>query len=283
MTSAFAPSFGRHARGAYLLLALLSVAGCGRSSPSTAPPGDEATSSRPEPAVRVAAASDLQFALREVVGKYNETHSDKPVEAVFGSSGSLFAQLSNKAPFDMFLSADMSYPQKLVEAGLAAADSEFLYAIGHLVVWVPKDSTLDFEKDGIKALTDPSVKVIAMANPQHAPYGRVAEAALKNLGVYDEVKDRLVLGENIAQTAQFVQSGAAHAGLIALSLALAPAMQERGRYWSVPADAYPRLEQGGVIMSAAQDLAAARDFRAYLISDEGKAILRQFGFELPEK
>ena len=183
----------------------------------------------------------------------------------------------------MFLSADMSYPQKLVEAGLAAADTEFLYAIGHLVVWVPKDSTLDFEKEGIKALVDPAVKVIAMANPQHAPYGRVAEAALQNLGVYDDVKDRLVLGENIAQTAQFVQSGAASAGLIALSLALSARDGRRGRYWSVPADAYPKLEQGGVIMNAVQDRDSARDFRAFLTGEEGKSILRQFGFELPEK
>lgn len=284
MNSLLSRSYGGCVLHAFQLIALLSLAGCGRSAPSAAPAeGDAAKKSGPSAAVRVAAASDLQFALREAAAKYNEAHADKPVELVFGSSGSLFAQLSNKAPFDMFLSADMSYPQKLVEAGLAAADTEFQYAIGHLVVWVPNDSTLDLEKDGIKALVDPAVKVIAMANPQHAPYGRVAEAALKNLGVYDAVKDRLVLGENIAQTAQFVQSGAAHAGLIALSLALAPAMQERGRYWSVPADAYPKLKQGGVIMNSAQDMAAAREFREFLLSEDGKSILRQFGFELPEK
>ena len=195
------------------------IAGCNNKAPSgdSSSAGSPATAkdARPPtapytgtPAVRIAAASDLQFALKEVIAAYNEAHPDKTVEVVFGSSGNLFAQLTNKAPFDIFLSADMSYPRRLVEAGLASKDSEFLYAIGHLVVWVPNDSTLDFEKIGIQALKDPSAKVIAMANPQHAPYGRVAEAALKSLGVYDAVKERLVLGENIARNGEYVESGA---------------------------------------------------------------------------
>lgn len=265
-----------------LLFTLLAIAGCGKKPLAEKSPEPEARAGQAaEPAVRIAAASDLQFALKEVVARYNETHADRPASAVFGASGTLFAQLSNKAPFDLFLAADISYPRKLVEAGLAAADSEFLYAIGHLVVWIPNDSPLDLEKDGIKALTDSRVKKIALANPQHAPYGRVAEAALKNLGVYDAVKERLVFGENIAQAAQFVDSGAADAGLLALSLALAPAMREHGRYWSVPADAYPKLEQGGVIMTDAKDPSATAEFRAFMVGDEGKAILRRYGFALP--
>ncbi len=271
-------------RGVYCRLQQQAPSGDSSSAGSPATAKDARPPTAPytgTPAVRIAAASDLQFALKEVIAAYNEAHPDKTVEVVFGSSGNLFAQLTNKAPFDIFLSADMSYPRRLVEAGLASKDSEFLYAIGHLVVWVPNDSTLDFEKNGIQALKDPSAKVIAMANPQHAPYGRVAEAALKSLGVYDAVKERLVLGENIAQTAQYVESGAANAGLIALSLALAPAMKERGRYWSVPWDAYPRLEQGGIIMNTAQDAGAAADFRGFLTSDDGKTILRKYGFELP--
>ncbi len=215
-TSANEQGISRAARIVASLTLLIAAifTGCNSKVPTSDSPAD-ATSAKPSaapsigtPAVRVAAASDLQFALKEVIAAYNEAHAGKTVEAVFGSSANLFAQLTNKAPFDMFLSADMSYPRRLIEAGLASKDSEFLYAIGHLVVWVPNDSTLDFDKHGIRALTDPSVKVIAMANPQHAPYGRVAEAALKSLGIYDAIKERLVLGENIAQTAQYVESGA---------------------------------------------------------------------------
>src|SRR5262249_39922487 len=157
------------------------------------------------------------------------------------------------APFDLYLSADIDYPRKLMESRLALQESEFVYAVGHLVVWVPNGSKLDLDRLGIRAVADPSVKKLAIANPKHAPYRRAAEAALKKFGIYDDVKDRLVLGENIAQTAQFVESGSADVGIIALSLALAPAMRDKGRYWTVPLDAYPRLEQGGVILSWAKD------------------------------
>jgi molybdate transport system substrate-binding protein len=233
--------------------------------------------------VRVAAASDLQFALKDLATQFQNAHPEFAVDIVFGSSGNLYAQLTNKAPFDMFLSADMSYPRRLVEAGLASAESEFLYAIGQIVVWVPNSSALDLDKLGIRALADPSVKKVAIANPKHAPYGRVAEAAMQKLGVYDDIKDRLVLGENISQTAQFVESGAADIGIIALSLALAPAMKDKGRYWPVPQDAYPRLEQGGIIMNDARDPTAAHAVRAFLTGEEGKTILRTYGFVMPEE
>jgi molybdate transport system substrate-binding protein len=238
--------------------------------------------SRPHtPEVRVAAAADLKFALPEVVAAFHEARPDIRVEVSFGASGELFAQLSNHGPIDLFLSADMDYPRRLVADGLADKDSEFLYAIGHLVVWVPRTSPLDVEQRGIEALLDPAVKKIAIANPRHAPYGRAAEAALKSLGVYDRVRDRLVLGENIAQTAQFAQSGAADAGVIGLSLALSPTMRDEGKFWRVPGDAFPRLEQGGVILNWARDREAAGAFRAFLMSPEGKAILRRYGFALP--
>jgi molybdate transport system substrate-binding protein len=137
------------------------------------------------------------------------------------------------------------------------------------------------EKLGVRALLDPGVRKIAIANPKHAPYGRAAEAALKKLEVYDQVKDRLVLGENVAQAAQFVETGAADAGVIALSLALAPTLREKGKYWEVPLDAYPRLEQGGVILSWARDRQAADALRAFVLGPEGKAVLRRYGFFLP--
>src|SRR5581483_1694642 len=134
---------------------------------------------------------------------------------------------------------------------------------------------------GIRAVLDPGVRKVAIANPRFAPYGRAAEAALQHAGVYDQVKDRLVLGENIAQTAQFVESGAADVGLIALSLALAPPLRDQGRHWEVPADAYPRLEQGGVMLTWARDRAATQELRDYLTGEEGRAVLRKFGFRLP--
>ena len=231
--------------------------------------------------MRVAAASDLQFALQEVADRFQATHDGCSVETVFGSSGNLFAQLSNGAPFDMFLSADMSYPRRLVEAGRAARESEFLYAVGQIVVWVPNASMLDLDKLGMQALVDPAVKKISIANPKHAPYGRAAETAMQNLGVYELAKDRLVLGENISQAAQFVESGAADVGIIARSLALAPAMKDKGRHWSIPTDSYPPLEQGGIIMKDAQDPAAAAALRGFLTGDEGKTILRTYGFVIP--
>src|SRR5262249_31114947 len=126
-------------------------------------------------------------------------------------------------------------------------------------------------------------KKLAIANPKHAPYGRAAEAALKSSGVYADVKDRLVLGENIAQAAQYAETGAADAGLIALSLALAPAMQARGRYWMVPLDAYPRLEQGGVILNWAKDKEATQALKAFITSNEGRGSLKRYGFFLPRE
>ena len=203
------------------------------------------------------------------------------VEPTYGSSGNFFAQLSNKAPFDIFLAADIDYPRKLIEQGQAVKESEFMYAIGHLVVWVRNESPLDVTGLGVQALVDPGVRKIAIANPKHAPYGRAAEAALKHLEVYGQVQDRLVLGENIAQAALFVESGAADVGIIALSLAMAPAMKEKGRYWSVPLDAYPRLEQGGAILNWARDRDATNAFRSFMTSEKGRNTLRRYGFQLP--
>src|SRR5262245_29981708 len=231
--------------------------------------------------VRVAAAADLKFALDEVSAEFMAKNPGIKVSVTYGSSGTLFAQLTNEAPFDLFLSADIDYPRKLIEQGRAVKDSEFLYAVGHLVVWVPNNSKLDLEKLGIRAAPDSSVRKAAVANPRTAPYGRAAEAALKQLGVYEAVRDRLVFGENIAQTAQFVESGAADVGLIALSLALSPAMRDKGRYWSVPLDAYPRLEQGGVILNNPKDAEAVQTFRTFLTSADGRVILKRYGFTLP--
>ena len=233
--------------------------------------------------VTVAAAADLKFALEEINQAFTNAHPGIAVRVTYGSSGSFFAQLSNKAPFDLFLSADMEYPRKLVAQGDAAGDTLFQYAVGRIVVWVPKDSKLDLDKLGMQALLDPAVRKIAIANPKHAPYGQAAEAAMKKLAVYEQAKDKLVLGENVAQTAQYVASGAADIGIIALSLARAPALRERGRYWEVPLENYPVMNQGGVVLSWAKDAEATGLLRAFLVSAKGREILQRNGFSLTEK
>ena len=229
----------------------------------------------------VAAAADLRFALDELAASFERQHPAIKVNISYGSSGNFFAQFSSRAPYDMFFSADVAYPQRLAEQGLTIEGSEFRYADGRIVVWVPRSSPLDVEKLGVKALLDPSVRKIAIPNPQHAPYGVAAEAAMKSLGVYDAAKDRLVLGENVAQTAQFVQTGAADAGIIALSLALAPNLEESGRFAEIPLEAYPRLEQAGVILKWARDPEAARLFKEFVTGAEGQKTLGRYGFLPP--
>lgn len=230
--------------------------------------------------ITVAAAADLNFAFKELVADF-EKKTGNTVKLSLGSSGNFFAQLSNGAPFDLFFSADIGYPKKLMEAGLAEPGTLYMYAVGRIVVWVPKGSPIDVGSLGMKALQHPSVKKVAIANPKHAPYGRAAVAAMEHYRVYDTVKDKLVLGENISQTAQFIQTGGADIGIIALSLAVAPAMKETGTYWEVPVDAYPRLEQGAVALKAAKDLKTARAFLDHIKSPEGTAVFKRYGFFVP--
>ncbi|HWB82515.1 MAG TPA: molybdate ABC transporter substrate-binding protein [Bryobacteraceae bacterium] len=229
----------------------------------------------------IAAAADLRFALDQVTSAFRRANPQIDVAVAYGSSGNFYSQLRNKAPFDVYLSADVEYPRKLAAEGLTAPQSEFVYGVGRIVLWVQNQSPLDVAKLQMHALEAPSVRHIAIANPQHAPYGRAAEAAMRSLGVYDAVQSKLVLGEDIAQTLQFVQSGAADAGIVALSLVLAPPLHSQGRYWEIPLDAYPTIEQGGAIMAAAKDKKFAWDFRAYLMGAEGRRILKQYGFYLP--
>lgn len=229
--------------------------------------------------VTVAAASDLKFAMDELVADFGKASPGTKVRVSYGSSGTFHAQIRSGAPFDVYFSADISYPRKLADEGLAL-DGVFLYAIGHLVVWVPESSLIPVEKLGIRALGQG--RKVAIANPRHAPYGAAAEAAMRRLGIYQAVEEQLVVGENVAQAAQFVQSGAADIGVIALSLALAPQM-EGGRWWKVPLDAYPRLEQGGMILKATKSPEEAKAFRDFVLGAEGRAVLDRFGFFLPER
>jgi len=228
----------------------------------------------------VAAAADLKFAMDELVGAFGRSHRDITVSVSYGSSGNFLSQIQNGAPFDLFFSADIDYPRRLALAGLAPKGSEFLYAVGRIVVWVPAASRVPVNL-GAQAPTRPDVRRIAIANPKHAPYGRAAEAALRKLGVYAAVQDKLVFGENVAQAAQFVQGGAADAGILALSLAVAPAMVKDGRYFELPLDSYPRMDQGGIILNRARDPEAARAFRDFVLGSEGRVTLKRYGFFLP--
>jgi molybdate transport system substrate-binding protein len=258
---AFMPASGASCR-LFLIAGLLICAACSK------PPASSHQ-------VTVAAAADLRFALEEVSSAFRRQRPGVEVRASYGSSGNFYAQIRNGAPFDLFLSADIEYPQRLREAGIGAPDSPFTYGVGRIVVWVRTQSGID----PAAALGDPRVRRFAIANPAHAPYGRAAEAALRSLGVYPQLDKKLVLGEDVSQTFGFIESGAADAGVVALSLALAPAARAEGRYWEIPPDRYPRMEQAGLLLKSTPD---ARAFRDYLRGAEGRAILKQYGFFPPE-
>lgn len=232
--------------------------------------------------ITVAAAADLSTVLKQL-GELHEKGSRVKLRLSLGASGALMQQIQNGAPFDLFFSADMDYPRQLIASGDADASSLYQYAVGNLVLWVPMDSPLDPAQKHMDVLLDRSVRKIAIANPQHAPYGRAAVAALKHTGVYERVADRLVLGENVSQAAQFVESGNAQAGFVALAHALAPAMQGKGKYWQVPEDFYPPLAQGAVVLSRAQHKKEAAQFLEFIKTNEAEELLRKSGFTIPGK
>src|SRR6202049_4257902 len=229
--------------------------------------------------VRVAAAADLKFALDELGTPYGKQMGSK-IDVSYGSSGNFLAQIQNGAPFDVFLSADIEYPRKLEAAGLAEPGTLYEYAVGRIVIWMPADARNELAKLGWKVLLEPGVERIAIANPEHAPYGRAAVAAMRSAGIYEQVRERLVYGENIAQAAQFVASGSAQAGILALSLASSPPMRG-GKRWAIPADMHAPIEQGAVILKSAKDKEGTRAFLAFLKSDAGRKILESYGFTLP--
>jgi molybdate transport system substrate-binding protein len=229
--------------------------------------------------VAVAAASDLQTALPTLLADFERATAIKPTVS-FGSSGSLFAQIHNGAPFDVFFSADVDYPRRLVAAGQADGDSLYPYATGRLVLWTRTDSGLDLQR-GLAILRDPRVRRIALANPDFAPYGRAAVAALKSANLYDQVKDRLVFGENISQTAQLAQSGNADVGFLAHSLAFTDALKASGTFIDVPTGTYPPVIQAAVLVGAAKNTDAGRALLRYLKSADAQKTLQAFGFAAP--
>ncbi len=231
--------------------------------------------------LRIAAAADLKFALDELATRY-EKDSGIKIDATYGSSGNFFSQIQNGAPFDVFLSADSEYPRKLEASGFADSGTLYEYAAGRIVIWMPKSSGVDLMRLGWTSLLDARVEKVAIANPEHAPYGRAAVAALRRAGIYEQVRAKLVYGENISQAAQFVHSGNAQAGILALSLALSPPMKD-GKRWDIPADMYPRMAQAAVILKSARDKEAARGFLAFLKSQAGRQIFDKYGFAAPSQ
>jgi molybdate transport system substrate-binding protein len=229
--------------------------------------------------IRVAAAADLEFAMKDVAAQFEKQTGTK-VDVTYGSSGNFFSQLQNGAPFDLFFSADIGYPRTLEAAGLAEPGTVYEYAIGRIAIWTPADAKVDVVRLGWKTLLDARVQKIAIANPEHAPYGRAAVAALKKAGIYDQVKAKLVYGENISQAAQFVQSGNAQAGIVAMSLAVSPGMKE-GKRWEIAVDMHPSIEQAAILLKTSRNKTSARAFLEFVKSEGGRATLSKYGFTIP--
>jgi molybdate transport system substrate-binding protein len=229
--------------------------------------------------IRVAAAADLKFAMGDLAAQYERQTGNK-LDVTYGSSGNFFSQIENGAPFDLLFSADIEYPRRLGAAGLAEPGTLYQYAVGRIVIWAPPDSPVDVAKQGWSALLNEAVQRIAIANPEHAPYGRAAVAALRKAGIYEQVARKLVYGENISQAAQFAQSGNAQAGIVAMSLAVSPAMKD-GKRWEIPAEMHPSIEQGAIVLKGAKNKQAARAFLNFVKSDAGRATLAKYGFTFP--
>jgi molybdate transport system substrate-binding protein len=227
--------------------------------------------------VKIAAAADLRYAMDEIVKAYKASKPNADIEVIYGSSGNAFTQISNGAPFDVYFSADIMYPQKLKEAGLTVTEPK-LYAIGRIVFW---SATIDVSK-GLSVLADkPNIK-IATANPNHAPYGQRSVEALKYYKLYDKVEKQLIFGENISQAAQFCLTGNADAGLLALSIVLSPAMSTQGKYFLIDEKSHAPLEQAYVILKQAKENTEAYVFVDFISTKPARSIFEKYGFTLPK-
>lgn len=247
-------------RKTLLLAALLLFPICGQAEP-----------------IRVAAAADLKFALDEIAATFKQANPTDEVDIIYGSSGKFFTQIQQGAPYDLYFSADIAFPRDLAKAGYAATEVR-PYAVGRIVLW---SADRDASRMQLADLTDPTITRIAIANPRHAPYGQRAEEALRAAGLWELLESKLVFGENVAQTAQFVQSGNAQVGIIALSLALSPTLVTMGGYGPIPDHLHQPLEQGYIITKRAADKAPARRFADYLGSATARAVMTRYGFVLP--
>lgn len=225
----------------------------------------------------IAAAADLRFAMDSVISAFSQNNPGR-IDVTYGSSGKLTEQILNSAPFDLFFSADIAFPEKLQKQNKTASDI-YPYARGHLVIWSKKYQP---QQEQVKSLLDPGIKKIAIANPSYAPYGMRAVEALEYYELLEPLKSKLVYGENISQTAQFVATGAADIGIIALSLALSPNMKkEKGNYFLIPESGHQPLTQGAVITRKGEGNKLAASFFEFVQSDTAISILDHFGFSRP--
>ncbi len=227
--------------------------------------------------ITIAAAADLKFAMDEIVTTFKQAHPADQVEVIYGSSGKFNTQIQQGAPYDLYFSADIAFPRELAQAGFAASGVK-PYAFGRIVLW---SAGMDASKMTLGSLADPAINRIAIANPKHAPYGKRAEEALRASGLWEKVEPKLVYGENIAHTAQFVQTGNAQIGIIALALAVNPELARKGGYWLIPNSLHEPLEQGFIITKRAADNALARQFAGYMGSPPARAVMTRYGFVLP--
>jgi len=229
--------------------------------------------------VAIAAAANLTYALRDVDAAFVEANPGVVLTAEMGASGNLVTQIVNGAPYDVFLSADLQYPQKLIQAGGAEGPTLTVFAIGRLVLWTTRPG---LRLDSVASVVrDPAVQRLAIANPRAAPYGRAAQEALTRLKLEEAAKPKLVFGEDITQTAQYVFSGNADAGFVALSLVLSPKLKDHGRWLEVPPALYAPLQQGALLTRRGADNPAARRYLDFLRSPAARAVFERFGYRLP--
>ena len=227
--------------------------------------------------ITVAAAADLKFAMDEIVAGFQKEHPGDEIQVTYGSSGKFHTQIQQGGPFDLFFSADISFPRELAAKGLAASEVR-PYAVGRIVLW---SNSMDASRMTLASLSDPKISRIAIANPKHAPYGKRAEEALKALGLWDRLQSKLVFGENIAQTAQYVQSGNAQIGIIALSLAINPELAKNGGYYLIPDNLHNPLEQGYIVTKRGDGKPLAKKFADYMGGKKARAVMTRYGFVLP--
>lgn len=228
--------------------------------------------------ITVAAAADLKFAMDEIVITFKKANSGDEIDVIYGSSGKFHTQIQQGAPYDLYFSADISFPRELAKNGFSASEVK-PYAFGRIVLW---SASLDATKMTLSSLTDPKITRIAIANPKHAPYGKRAEEALRASNLWDQVEPKLVYGENISHTAQLVQTKNAQVGIIALALAINSELASKGGYWLIPDNMHEPLEQGFIITKEGANNALAKRFADYMGGKPARAVMTKYGFVLPE-
>lgn len=231
----------------------------------------------PESSVRIASAANMQYAVKEIIKAFEEEF-DAKCELIIGSSGKLTAQISEGAPYDIFISADTKYPAELYSKGLTRGNPE-IYALGNIVLWTTRENLIP----STNSLSSSTIHKIAISNPKLAPYGRASVEILENLGIYHTVKDKLVFGESVSQTSQFISIGAAEIGFTSKSIVLSDAMNNKGRWIDIDNQFFSPIEQAAVVLKSSKNPKEAQLFYKFLFSEKAQHILTYFGYNNPER